>query len=393
MTNNVTDTVQITESSCCGCETPIINEIREGDVTISFSLDMPDGTTVRYGIYTTKITNGKGLIELNEPIKEGEVQIQVDEENCQALAYKNVIPNFFLEENECTLKVIDFQTEIIAGIGKILVFRTDIPDVLSRLDNGEWGNWENFELELGKNYNIGIKSKISLNCRINFPVTLVQKEIKVPYGVPSSTPALLQVPNAVPTIQFTPVSYLIPVNVPTPVSVPIGVAVPTPVTLIDLLPFAVPTNTPTPTSVLTPVCVPNSVPTPISTPLGVPTPVTTPVGVPTPIFCEPVPAPTAFNLYTTWNVSGIPTYFQVSGQTLGQAETFKNLPSGNPSITASGHVTAKGNNVIGEVLYNNNYAGFYEGCFTIKTGFYAIRYGVTDKIAEIQNGVLIQIIP
>lgn len=391
MTNNVTDTVQITESSCCGCETPIINEIREGDVTISFSLDMPDGTTVRYGIYTTKITNGKGLIELNEPIKEGEVQIQVDEENCQALAYKNVIPNFFLEENECTLKVIDFQTEIIAGIGKILIFRTDIPDVLFRLDNGEWGNWEDFELELGKNYNIGIKSKISLNCRINFPVTLVQKEIKVPYGVPSSTPALLQVPNAVPTIQFTPVSYLIPVNVPTPVSVPIGVAVPTPVTLIDLLPFAVPTNTPTPTSVLTPVCVPNSVPTPISTPLGVPTPVTTPVGVPTPIFCEPVPA----TMITggrdkLYNLSVI-LYQQFSGQTLAQANAFKAGIS-DPSVTSGSLVIFYGiSEALGNPVFTN--AVFKGECNYVADGFYVVNTLSVDKIYEIQSGIIVQIIP
>ena len=266
MTNNVTDSTPINTSTCCGCETPIILPVSEGDFTIPFLLDMPDGTVVKYGVYETKIVDGAGVIELNEGLKLGEVQIQVNEENCQTLAFINVSPN--PEKESCEINVIDFETEIIGDIATVTTLVTDTPNVLYRLDNGEWSENYNFELELGKSYNIGIKSA---ECRTNYPVLILKKNIPIPYGIPSSTPALVVVPVGVPTIAFTPVSVLVPTNVPTPVSVPVGVATPTPVAFITLVPFNTPIATPVNTP--TPLCVPSGVPTPVTTPIGVPTPI------------------------------------------------------------------------------------------------------------------------
>jgi len=396
MTINTTDITNIDTSNCCACETPIILPVREGDTTISFTLNMPDGTTVKHGIYTTQINDNRGVIELNEPLKIGEVQIQVDDDNCQTVAFASVAKSEF---EICKINVIDFQTELINGKSKITSFVVDTPNVLYRLNNSEWSETWDFELEFGISYNIGIKSTDNLSCRMNYPVLMVNKVIPVPYGVPSNTPALLQVPTGVPTTVFTPVSILVPTNVPTPVSVPVGIATPTPVAFIELLPLATPMLTPSVVAVPTTLSVPIPTLTPLCVPSGVPTPVTTPIGVPTPIFCEPYPI-TEFYLKNGFGITPFP-YLPIINATgifvsLSDAQTAKSQCIAG-TLYPTGESDLLGNSLtVGEPFYST-YSPIVSTCGVVLDGFYIVQNVFNDpivagtKIIEISAGVIVSI--
>jgi len=218
-----------TLANCCPtCETPVLpNDVFAGASYIPFTLNMPDGTLVEELTIggSGTVFNGSGILELLTPAEEGIIlQVQVDDVNCKATACTvtvKAMPDLDCEtpsERPCHIRVVESNFDVVEGIyGTITSLTVESYGALKyRLDNGEWkDSWTQIGVFLlGSSHTIGIKSKDNPNCRISYPLNVVQKVLNV--GTPVAVPTL------VPTTPSSPT--------PTPVTTPTTPSSPTPST-------------------------------------------------------------------------------------------------------------------------------------------------------------------
>lgn len=204
------------------CETPILpNEVFEGASYIPFTLNMQDGTQVKELTVggTGKVLNGSGIIELDAPVVEGMIlQIEVDDPKCKASACSVIvqpIPDPTCESpliKPCHIRVVEANFEVISGIyGQLTSLTVESSGALKyRIDNGEWfDSWTDIgTFLLGSSHTIGIKSKNNPNCKIAYPLAVVQKilTVETPVAVPTYTPSTPSVPTPSTPSTPTPIS-------------------------------------------------------------------------------------------------------------------------------------------------------------------------------------------
>lgn len=207
------------ENCCPVCETPVLpNDIFAGTIFIPFTLNMTDGTVVKELTVggTGTVFNGSGIIELAEPAEEGVVlQVQVDDANCKATACTILVkpvPDIDCEaprERPCHIRVVEATFNTFEIYAELSSFTVESYGALKyRLDNGEWkDSWTEIgTFTLAASHTIGIKSKDNPNCRISYPVMVVQKIISTPVATPTLTPLTPTTPTTpTPSTPITPI--------------------------------------------------------------------------------------------------------------------------------------------------------------------------------------------
>ena len=176
-----------TVDDCCeDCKTPqFVNDIYEGDTFIPYSLAMVDGTVVSIdslGGDTVTISE-RGCIELSEPVIAGqEIRLKTNEcENYSPIYKVKSKPQDcdFYEPIPCFIKVLNIKVRTVNEIyGKIESLNTSSYGELKyRIDNGDWyDSWTELgEFPLNNGVVLGIKSKASPTCKIEYPLIVVQK--------------------------------------------------------------------------------------------------------------------------------------------------------------------------------------------------------------------------
>jgi len=168
---------------CCNeCYKPIIvSGLYEGNTYIPFSLDMEDGITVEtLSGDGSRVLEGKGVIELSEPLVAGEsVQLRVYSDSCKAVSDAVIVKTISEDcdscpnPNTCHIRLLNVSVKS-DGVNLVSISRLNVEafgELRYRLDNGSWfSDWSSIgSFSSLVNHTLGIKLVNNPACRIEYP--------------------------------------------------------------------------------------------------------------------------------------------------------------------------------------------------------------------------------
>lgn len=174
-------------NECCDdCKSPqFVNDIYEGDTFIPYSLSMIDGTVVSVDSLggDTLTFSERGCIELATPLIAGQ-EIRLKANDCESYSPIYKVKSKpqdcdFAPQIPCFIKVLNIKVRTVNEIyGKIDSLNTSSYGELKyRIDNGDWvDSWTELgQFPLNSGVTLGIKSKSSPTCKIEYPLLVIQK--------------------------------------------------------------------------------------------------------------------------------------------------------------------------------------------------------------------------
>lgn len=176
-----------TVDECCDdCKSPqFVNDVYEGDTFIPYSLTMVDGTMVSVDSLggDTLTFSERGCIELSTPLIAGQ-EIRLKANDCESYSSVYKVKSKpqdcdFAPPIPCFIKVLNIKVRTVNEIyGKIDSLNTSSYGELKyRIDNGDWvDSWTELgAFPLNSGVTLGIKSKSSPTCKIEYPLLVIQK--------------------------------------------------------------------------------------------------------------------------------------------------------------------------------------------------------------------------
>lgn len=174
------------DECCDDCKSPqFVNDVYEGDTFIPYTLSMVDGTMVSVDSLggDTLTFSERGCIELATPLIAGqEIRLKANEcENYSPIYKVKSKPQDcdFAPPIPCFIKVLNIKVRTVNEIyGKIDSLNTSSYGELKyRIDNGDWvDSWTELgAFPLNSGVTLGIKSKSSPTCKIEYPLLVIQK--------------------------------------------------------------------------------------------------------------------------------------------------------------------------------------------------------------------------
>ena len=172
---------------CCEeCKSPqFVNDVYDGDTFIPYSLAMIDGTQVSIDSLggDTFTFSERGCIELSTPLIAGQ-EIRLKVNSCDIYSAPYTVKSKpqdceFIPSMPCFIKVLNIQVETVDLIyGRIKSLNTSSYGELKyRINNGDWvDSWTELgKFPLNSGVTLGIKSKSSPTCKIEYPLLVIQK--------------------------------------------------------------------------------------------------------------------------------------------------------------------------------------------------------------------------